>query len=153
MTHLRWYNEFSQEQDQFWVSVPSTFFLLLLEVQFGKVLGTTLVLPLLPSSSQHHKIPISLWQHSGRVRKKFFNKSAFFFLVLIAVNLYSSNKFIKYSQLSQPYLSTVWGGFLGSSADKESTCNVVGFLGSGRFPGEGTATHFSILAWRTSWTV
>ena len=62
-----------------------------------------LVLPLLPSSSQHHKLPISLWQHSRRVRKKFLNKFVNFFLVLIAANLYSSNKFTTHSQLSQPY--------------------------------------------------
>ena len=40
------------------------------------------------------------------------------------------------------------------SAGKESICNV-GDLGSisglGRSPGEGTATHSSILAWRIPW--
>ena len=43
------------------------------------------------------------------------------------------------------------GGFPCGSADKESACNV-GDLGStpglGRSPGEGKATHSSILAWR-----
>ena len=47
-------------------------------------------------------------------------------------------------------------GFPGGSADKESTCNE-GDLGSipglGRSPGEGNATHSSILAWRIPWTV
>ena len=47
-------------------------------------------------------------------------------------------------------------GFPGGSAGKESTCNA-GELGSipglGRFPGEGTATHSSILAWRIPWTI
>ena len=47
-------------------------------------------------------------------------------------------------------------GFPGSSAGKESACNV-GDLGSipglGRFPGEGKATHSSIQAWRIPWTV
>ena len=42
------------------------------------------------------------------------------------------------------------------SAGKDSACNA-GDLGSifglGRSPGEGKATHFSFLAWRTSWTV
>ena len=42
-------------------------------------------------------------------------------------------------------------GFPGGSDGKESTCNV-GDLCSipelGRFPGEGIATHSSILAWR-----
>ena len=42
----------------------------------------------------------------------------------------------------------------GSSADKESPCNV-GDLGSitglGRFPGEGTGTHSTILAWKIPW--
>ena len=42
-------------------------------------------------------------------------------------------------------------GFPGGSAGKESACNV-GDLGSipglGRSPGEGKATHSSILAWR-----
>ena len=42
-------------------------------------------------------------------------------------------------------------GFPGSSAGKESTCNVgdLGLIpGLGRFPEEGEATHSSILAWR-----
>ena len=49
--------------------------------------------------------------------------------------------------------------FLGlpcGSAGEESACSV-GDLGSipglGRSPGEGTATHSSILAWRIPWTV
>ena len=46
--------------------------------------------------------------------------------------------------------------FPGGSAGKESTWNV-GKLGSisglGRSPGEGKATHSSILAWRSPWTV
>ena len=45
--------------------------------------------------------------------------------------------------------------FLGGSDGKESSCNV-GDVGSiprsGRSPGEGMATHSSILAWETSWT-
>ena len=47
-------------------------------------------------------------------------------------------------------------GFPGGSAGKESALNV-GNLGSipvlGRSPGEGTATHSSILAWRIPWAV
>ena len=46
-------------------------------------------------------------------------------------------------------------GFPGGSAGKESTCNAgdLGLIpGLGRHPGEGTATHSSILAWRTPWT-
>ena len=47
----------------------------------------------------------------------------------------------------------VFLGLLGGSAGEESVCNM-GDLGSipvlGRFPGEGKATHFSILAWRIS---
>ena len=42
-------------------------------------------------------------------------------------------------------------GFPGSSDNKESTCNAgdLGLIpGSGRSPGEGMATHSSILAWR-----
>ena len=50
----------------------------------------------------------------------------------------------------------VFLGFPGSSAGKESTCNV-GNLGSipglGRSQEKGTATHSSILAWRTPWTI
>ena len=50
-------------------------------------------------------------------------------------------------------LST-WG-FPGGSEGKASACNV-GNLGSspgwGRSPGEGNATHTSILAWKTPWT-
>ena len=46
-------------------------------------------------------------------------------------------------------------GFSGGLASKESACNA-GDLGSitglGRSPGEGTATHSSILAWRIPWT-
>ena len=44
-------------------------------------------------------------------------------------------------------------GFPGGSDGKESTCNVgdLGLIpGLGRSPGEGNATHTSILAWRTS---
>ena len=47
-------------------------------------------------------------------------------------------------------------GFSGSSAGKESTCNV-GDLGLttelGRSLEKETATHSSILAWRIPWTV
>ena len=42
-------------------------------------------------------------------------------------------------------------GLHGSSAGKESACNAGdpgSIPGSGRFPGDGIATHFSILAWR-----
>ena len=42
-------------------------------------------------------------------------------------------------------------GFPGGSDNKESTCNAgdLGWIpGLGRAPGEGTATHSSILAWR-----
>ena len=46
-------------------------------------------------------------------------------------------------------------GLLGGSDGKESACNA-GDLGSvpglGRSPGEGVATHSSILAWRSPWT-
>ena len=48
-------------------------------------------------------------------------------------------------------------GFPGSSAGKESTCNAgdPGLIpGLGRSAGKkGKATHSSILAWRTAWTV
>ena len=47
-------------------------------------------------------------------------------------------------------------GFPYDSADKEPDCNA-GDQGSipelGRSPGEGKATHSSILAWRIPWTV
>ena len=46
-------------------------------------------------------------------------------------------------------------GFAGGSDGKESACNVrdLGSIpGSGRFLEKGMATHFSILAWRISWT-
>ena len=49
-------------------------------------------------------------------------------------------------------------GFPGSSAGKESACNLgdaghVGTIpGLGRFPGKGMASHSGILAWRTPWT-
>ena len=44
--------------------------------------------------------------------------------------------------------------FSASSDDKESACDVgaPGLIpGSGRSPGEGIATHSSILAWRIPW--
>ena len=46
-------------------------------------------------------------------------------------------------------------GFPGGSDSKESACNVgdSGLIpGLGRSPGEGMATHSSILAWRIPWT-
>ena len=47
-------------------------------------------------------------------------------------------------------------GFPGGSAGKESTCNA-GELGSipglERSPGEGTATHSNIRAWKIPWTI
>ena len=47
-------------------------------------------------------------------------------------------------------------GFPGGTAGKESSCNVgdLGLIpGLGRSPGEGKATHSSVLAWRILWTV
>ena len=47
------------------------------------------------------------------------------------------------------------GGFLSGSDSKESACSAgdPGLIsGSGRSPGEGMATHSSILAWKTPWT-
>ena len=49
----------------------------------------------------------------------------------------------------------VFLGFPGGSAGKGSTCSAgdLGSIpGSGRTPGEGKATHSSILAWRIPWT-
>ena len=46
-------------------------------------------------------------------------------------------------------------GFPGGSDGKEPVCNAgdLGSIpGSGRSPGEGMATHSSILAWRIPWT-
>ena len=43
----------------------------------------------------------------------------------------------------------------GGSDNKESACNAGdpgSILGWGRFPGEGMATHSSILIWKTPWT-
>ena len=52
------------------------------------------------------------------------------------------------------YISIYSQGFPGGSDGKESACDV-GDLGSihglGRLPGEGLATHSSILAWRIPW--
>ena len=45
--------------------------------------------------------------------------------------------------------------FLGDSDGKESACNVGDpglILGLGRYPRQGMATHYSILAWRIPWT-
>ena len=62
-----------------------------------------------------------------------------------------------WSTLSWPFaLTSFYVGFPGGSAGKESACNVgdLGLIpGLGRSPGEGTATHSSILAWRTPWTL
>ena len=47
-------------------------------------------------------------------------------------------------------------GFPDGSVDKESACNAgdpSSIPGSGRSPGEGKATHTSILAWRIPWSV
>ena len=47
-------------------------------------------------------------------------------------------------------------GLPGGSGGKESSCNVgdVGLIpGLVRSPGEGKATHSSILAWRIPWTI
>ena len=47
-------------------------------------------------------------------------------------------------------------GFPGSSAGKESAYNAgdpSSIPGLGRSPGEGMATHSSILAWRIPWTI
>ena len=46
-------------------------------------------------------------------------------------------------------------GFPGDSGGKESACNAgdSGLIpGSGRSPGEGSGTHSTILAWRSTWT-
>ena len=46
-------------------------------------------------------------------------------------------------------------GFPSGSVGKESACDAgdLGSIpGSGRFPGEWNGNHFSILAWRISWT-
>ena len=46
-------------------------------------------------------------------------------------------------------------GFPGGSDGKESACNagnLGSITGSGRSPGEGVATHASILAWEIQWT-
>ena len=53
------------------------------------------------------------------------------------------------------YSVTKYGASLVAPMVKESACNVrdLGSIpGSGRFLEKGMATHFSILAWRISWT-
>ena len=51
----------------------------------------------------------------------------------------------------------IYQGFLGSSADKESTCNAGdpgSIPGLGRSPGEGKGyPHYSVLTWRIPWTI
>ena len=50
---------------------------------------------------------------------------------------------------------TLLKGFPRGSDGKESAYKAGdpgSILGSGSSPGEGTATHFSILAWRIPWT-
>ena len=52
------------------------------------------------------------------------------------------------------FKSSVRNIFNGGAEVKASTSNVgdLGLIpGSGRSPGEGNETHFSILAWRISW--
>ena len=54
------------------------------------------------------------------------------------------------------YIFTSSLGLPGGSAGKESAHNagdLCSIPGLGRSPGEGTATHSSILAWRIPWTV
>ena len=49
----------------------------------------------------------------------------------------------------------IYVNFPGGSDGKESACNAGdrgSIPGSGRSPGEGMATHSSILAWRIPWT-
>ena len=43
-------------------------------------------------------------------------------------------------------------GFPGGSASKKFACNAGLIHRSGRSPGEGMATHSSILVWRSPWT-
>ena len=48
-----------------------------------------------------------------------------------------------------------YASFLGSSNSKRSACNagdLESIPGLGRSPGEGHATHSSILVWRIPWT-
>ena len=49
----------------------------------------------------------------------------------------------------------IYKGFPGGSDGKESACNAGNpgsIPGLGRSPGEGMATHSSILTWRIPWT-
>ena len=54
-----------------------------------------------------------------------------------------------------PYLSPRLRGFPAGSNGEESACsagNMGSIPGLGRSPGEGMATHSSVLAWRIPWT-
>ena len=61
-----------------------------------------------------------------------------------------------YTKVQDNWIKIKWYlGFLGGSNGKESAFNrgdLDLIARSGRFPGEGMATHSSILAWRTPWT-
>ena len=53
-------------------------------------------------------------------------------------------------------LTSLFLGFPCDSAGKESVCNAAdlgSIPGLERTPGEGNATHSSILAWRIPWTI
>ena len=59
------------------------------------------------------------------------------------------------SCLGLPLVGLISGDLHGGSDGKEFSCSAgdLGLIpGSGRSPGEGMATHSSILAWRIPWT-
>ena len=83
--------------------------------------------------------------------KSYIKTSIFIYYIYYMYNVYYHDKYLWNDDKVRYHM-----GFPGSSAGKESACNV-GDLGSipglGRSPGEENATHSSILAWRIPWTV
>ena len=91
----------------------------------------------------------------GKNRKIVMNCSYFKFSDLFKTELISSTEMQNHLCFPTLFIATSMPWiFPGGSEGKESACNV-GDLGStpgsGRSPGEGMATHCSILAWRIPW--
>ena len=62
---------------------------------------------------------------------------------------------VKKQMIRKALMGGAYGGFPGGSDGRESACNsgdLSSVPESGRSPGEGNATHSSILAWRIPWT-
>ena len=81
----------------------------------------------------------------------------FWYMVQVG-NFYMTPFCLQYQEHQSLILKLIMAimlGFPGGLDGKESACNVGdpdSIPVSGRYPGEGMATHSSILAWKTPWT-